>query len=35
MPSSVVAKQIVFDGILLVVLGCIVAWFYRDRSASA
>jgi hypothetical protein len=29
MPASVVIKQIVFDGILLVILGIIVAWLYR------
>jgi len=29
MPASVVIKQIVFDGILLVILGMIVAWLYR------
>lgn len=35
MPGSVVVKQIVFDGILMVVLGMIVAWLYRDRAARA
>jgi ABC-type Fe3+ transport system permease subunit len=29
MPGSVVIKQIVFDGILMVILGIIVAWLYR------
>jgi hypothetical protein len=29
MPVVVVVKQIVFDGILLVILGIIVAWLYR------
>jgi len=29
MPVTLVIKQIVFDGILLVVLGMIVAWLYR------
>src|SRR3984885_15777572 len=32
MPENVVAKQIVFDGILTVVLGMVVAWLYRDRA---
>ncbi len=34
MPESVVIKQIVFDGILTVILGMIVAWLYRDRGPS-
>jgi hypothetical protein len=29
MPGGLVVKQILFDGILLVVLGAIVAWLYR------
>jgi hypothetical protein len=33
MPGEVVIKQIVFDGVLMVILGTIVAWLYRDRSA--
>ena len=32
MPASVVIKQIVFDGILLVILGIIVAWLYRGAG---
>jgi hypothetical protein len=32
MPASVVIKQIVFDGILLVILGMIVAWLYRGAG---
>jgi hypothetical protein len=32
MPGGVVAKQIVFEGTLMVVLGMIVAWLYRDGS---
>ncbi len=32
MPGSVVIKQIVFDGILLVILGSIVAWLYRGTG---
>ena len=35
MPGAMVAKQIVFDGTLVVVLGIIVAWFYRDTAAAA
>jgi len=34
MPGEVVIKQIVFDGILMVILGTIVAWLYRDRAAG-
>ena len=32
MPGGVVIKQIVFDGVLMVILGMIVAWFYRDMA---
>lgn len=32
MPGNVVIKQIVFDGILTVILGMIVAWFYRSPA---
>jgi hypothetical protein len=32
MPAGVVIKQIVFDSILTVVLGIIVAWLYRDKA---
>ena len=36
MPSAVVIKQIVFDGILMLILGAIVAFMYRQpESASA
>lgn len=35
MPGVMVAKQIVFDGTLVIVLGIIVAWFYRDTAAAA
>jgi hypothetical protein len=35
MPGDVVIKQIIFDGILTVILGTIVAWLYRDRGAPA
>jgi hypothetical protein len=33
MPGNVVVKQIVFDGILMVILGMIAAWLYRDKPA--
>ena len=32
MPGDVVIKQIVFDGVLTVILGTIVAWLYRDAA---
>ena len=32
MPGEVVVKQIVFDGVLLVILGTIVAWLYRNAA---
>ena len=32
MPGEVVVKQIVFDGVLMVVLGTVVAWLYRERA---
>jgi hypothetical protein len=35
MPGATVAKQIVFDGVGLVVLGIIVGWLYRPRPAAA
>lgn len=35
MPGGVVLKQIVFDGCLLLILGAIVAWLYRDTAARA
>jgi hypothetical protein len=35
MPGGTVVKQIVFDGVLIVLLGIIVAWLYRDRAAVA
>ena len=34
MPGDVVIKQIVFDGALMVILGAIVAWLYRDGRAA-
>ena len=33
MPGAVVAKQILYDGILLVVLGAVAAFFYRQETA--
>lgn len=33
MPGDVVIKQILFDSVLTVILGTIVAWLYRDRAA--
>jgi hypothetical protein len=33
MPGNVVVKQIVFDSVLMVILGMIAAWLYRDRPA--
>jgi hypothetical protein len=32
MPAIVVVKQIIFDGVLTVVLGMIVAWLYRNKT---
>lgn len=34
MPGSLVVKQIVFDGILMVVLGVVVAFIYRPSSSA-
>src|SRR3984885_10953665 len=34
MPGDVVIKQIVFDGILMVILGVIVAWLYRHTATT-
>ena len=34
MPGGVVIKQIIFDSVLTVILGMIVAWLYRDKSAA-
>jgi hypothetical protein len=33
MPGAMVAKQIVFDGIGMVLLGIVVGWLYRQRPA--
>jgi hypothetical protein len=32
MPGDVVIKQILFEGVLMVILGTIVAWLYRDAA---
>jgi hypothetical protein len=32
MPGNVVIKQMVFDGILMVILGAVAAWLYRDTA---
>jgi hypothetical protein len=34
MPGDMVIKQIVYDGVLMVVLGMIVAWVYRGASKT-
>jgi hypothetical protein len=34
MPAAVVIKQILFEGVLMVILGTIVAWLYRDAATS-
>ena len=35
LPGDLVIKQIVFDGVLMVILGMIVAWLYRDTATRA
>ena len=35
MPGNVVIKQIIFDSALMIVLGTIVAWLYRDAGKPA
>jgi hypothetical protein len=35
MPGVIVIKQIVYDGVLMVILGIIVAWVYRDAAPRA
>src|SRR5580700_642774 len=32
MPEGLVIKQIVFDGVLMIILGTIVAWLYRNAA---
>lgn len=34
MPGDMVIKQIVFDGVLMVILGMIVAWVYRAATTT-
>ena len=34
MPGDVVIKQIVYDGVLVVILGVIVAWIYRGAAKT-
>jgi hypothetical protein len=34
LPGGLVVRQIIFAGILTVLLGLIVAWLYRNRSAT-
>jgi hypothetical protein len=34
MPGATVAKQIVFDGILMLILGSIVAFLYRQPTKA-
>ncbi|MBL8326678.1 MAG: hypothetical protein JNJ89_17130 [Rubrivivax sp.] len=34
MPGGMVVQQIVYDGILLVLLGALVAWLHRDRATT-
>ena len=34
MPANVVMKQILFDSVLMVILGAIVAWLYRDKRSA-
>ena len=35
MPRSLVTKQIIYDGILIVLLGVIVAAVYREKPSAA
>lgn len=32
-PAALAVKQMLFDGVLIIVLGIVAAWWYRDRSA--
>ncbi len=34
-PGALVVKQMVFDGVLMLVLGVVVAWWYRGEAAAA
>ena len=31
-PGALAIKQMVFDGLLIIVLGSVVAWWYRDKA---
>lgn len=35
LPGSMVVRQILFDGLLVVILGALVAWVYRNRPVRA
>ena len=35
MPGDMVIKQIVYDGVLMVILGMIVAWMYRNTATPS
>ena len=35
MPGNVVVKQIIFDSALMIILGTIAAWLYRDTAKPA
>ncbi|HTT42059.1 MAG TPA: hypothetical protein VMG33_03245 [Steroidobacteraceae bacterium] len=35
LPAALVVKQIIYDSVLLVILGALVAWFYRPPAAGA
>jgi hypothetical protein len=35
MPAGLTIKQIGLDGVLMIILGMIVAWLYRDRAGFA
>jgi hypothetical protein len=34
LPDGLVMKQIILDSILLIILGVIVAWLYRDATTK-
>ena len=34
LPGAMVVKQAIFSSVLMVVLGIIVAWFYREPAAT-
>jgi hypothetical protein len=34
MPGAMVVQQIVYDGVLIVLLGLVVAWLHRERTAA-